>query len=57
MVEQSIKTIKLTQLAKESEDNTKNGKYSIFFDKSGNAEVFFRYKATLAEAHKLSLGV
>ena len=57
MVEASIPKIKLTQLANKCEANTKNGKYSVFFDKTGNAEVFFRYKATLTEVHKLSLGL
>ena len=53
----SIQTIKLTQVANFVEANAKNGKYTMLFDKNGNCEVFFRYKATLDEVHKLSLGL
>ena len=34
-----------------------NGKYLMVFDKSDNVEVFFRYKGTLKEIHKLSIGI
>lgn len=41
------------------ETSRKNGKYCLIFDKTsgGNCEVFFRYKATLVEFHKLSIAV
>ena len=39
------------------ETNKKAGKYSLIFDKTGNCETFFRYKAKLIEVHKLSLGI
>lgn len=50
-------TIKLTQLDTAVEDVFSRQKYSIIFDKTGNAEVFFRYKAHLIEVNKLSIGV
>ena len=53
----SFTTIPLTKLANQVEMNTKANKYSLFFDKTGNCEVFFRYKATLVEVYKLSLGI
>jgi hypothetical protein len=51
------RTIKLTQLDMAVEDVFSNGKYSLVFDKTHNAEVFFRYKAHMIEVNKLSIGV
>lgn len=54
----SEQTIKLTQLDKAIENSFKgNNRYSVVFDSTHNAEVFFRYKAHLIEVNKLSIGV
>lgn len=53
----SEKTIKLTQLDKACEASFDQNHYQLVFDKTGNAEVFFRYKAHLIEVNKLQIGI
>lgn len=53
----STKTINLKGLVQAVQTSKSNGKYSLIFDKTHNAEVFFRYKAHLVEVNKLSIGL
>ncbi|TNV75642.1 hypothetical protein FGO68_gene5758 [Halteria grandinella] len=61
MVDQSLPmetVIKLTQLdIKCKLSHEENKHYKLIIDTTGNAEVFFRYKAHLVEVNKLSLGI
>ena len=50
-------TIKLTELDTACEKSFSTGKYQLVFDKTCNAEVFFRYKAHLIEVNKLQIGI
>ena len=51
-------TIKLTQLdIKVKYSFEERHRHSLLFDKTGNCEVFFRYKAHLVEVNKLSIGI
>ena len=50
-------TIKLTELDTAIKGALSRQKYSLIFDKTGNAEVFFRYKAHLVEVNKLSIAI
>ena len=57
MESSSERTIKLTQLDTAIDESFNNGRYSLIFDKTHNAEVFFRYKAHMVEVNKLSVAV
>eukprot|EP00347_Sterkiella_histriomuscorum_P002379 403368382 len=50
-------SIKLTALDSACETSFNKGHYQLIFDKTGNAEVFFRYKAHLIEVNKLQIGI
>ena len=47
----------MTQLDRAVDTALDAGKYCIIFDKTHNAEVFFRYKAHLIEVNKVSIGI
>ena len=52
-----LPTIHLRRLDVVIENALKNEKYVILFDKSGNASVYFTYKATMREFHKEMVAV
>ena len=52
-----FRTIKLTEVMNEVNKARANGKYCLLFDTTDNVEVFFRYKGTMKEVYKLSIGI
>lgn len=49
--------IPMRKLAEEIEIAAEMGRYCVIFDKNENANVFFTYKGTMKEAHKLAVSV
>ena len=50
-----IKVIKLTALETAADEAWEEGKVPFFFDQTGNAAVFYNYKAKLVECFKGSV--
>ena len=48
----SVKYIQLTSLDVELEKAASDGKHTLIFDKSGQAETYFMYKCKCRELHK-----
>ena len=51
------RVIPMRKLAQEIESAQEMGRYCIIFDKNENANVFFTYKGTMKEVHKLRVAV
>jgi len=49
--------IPMRKLAQEIEAAQEMGRYCVIFDKNENANVYFTYKGTMREAHKLQVSV
>ena len=52
LADHGFRQIRIQQLDVETEKALKAEKYCLIFDKSGQAAVYFNYKATLVEFQK-----
>ena len=48
----AITEIGIADLMKVVETSQNSSKYTLIFDKNGNCDTFFRYKANMVEFHK-----
>ena len=53
----NFRKVKLTEVMNEVNKARANNKYTLIFDTTDNVEVFFRYKGTLKEVYKMSIGI